>query len=47
MSITASQLDIRTEPPARHHKPVFDTYEQPDPGRSFVLVNDHDPEPLY
>jgi len=41
------QLDVRTEPPARRHELIFDTYEQLDPGAGFVLVNDHDPKPLY
>jgi uncharacterized protein (DUF2249 family) len=26
---------------------IFDTYERLDPGAGFVLVNDHDPKPLY
>jgi uncharacterized protein (DUF2249 family) len=40
-------LDVRTEPPARRHELIFDTYAQLDPGSGFVLVNDHDPKPLY
>ncbi len=44
---TDLQLDVRPEPPARRHALIFDTYEQLEPGAGFVLVNDHDPKPLY
>lgn len=41
------QLDVRTEPPARRHELIFETYESLALGDGFVLVNDHDPKPLY
>lgn len=41
------QLDVRSEPPARRHELIFETYTSLDPGEGFVLVNDHDPKPLY
>jgi uncharacterized protein (DUF2249 family) len=47
MTTTDQQLDVRAEPPARRHELIFDTYEQLEPGAGFVLVNDHDPKPLY
>lgn len=47
MSTTDPQLDVRSEPPARRHELIFDTYERLGPGEGFVLVNDHDPKPLY
>jgi len=47
MTTTDQQLDVRAEPPARRHELIFDTYEQPEPGTGFVLVNHHDPKPLY
>jgi uncharacterized protein (DUF2249 family) len=40
-------LDVRTEPPARRHELIFDTYNALRPGEGFVLVNDHDPKPLW
>jgi uncharacterized protein (DUF2249 family) len=40
-------LDVRTEPPARRHALIFDTFERLAAGRDFELVNDHDPKPLY
>ena len=42
-----AQLDVRTEPPARRHELIFDTYGQLTAGGGFELVNDHDPKPLY
>jgi uncharacterized protein (DUF2249 family) len=47
MPATGPHLDVRTEPPARRHELIFDTDEQLDAGSGFVLVNDHDPKPLY
>jgi uncharacterized protein (DUF2249 family) len=40
-------LDVRKLPPARRHSLIFETYDGLRPGGSFVLVNDHDPKPLY
>ncbi|HWH68937.1 MAG TPA: DUF2249 domain-containing protein [Candidatus Sulfotelmatobacter sp.] len=40
-------LDVRTLPPARRHSLIFETFEGLATGGSFVLVNDHDPKPLY
>ncbi len=40
-------LDVRALPPARRHDLIFETYDDLHPGGSFVLVNDHDPKPLY
>jgi len=40
-------LDVRTEPPARRHQLIFESYGSCSPGEGFVLVNDHDPKPLY
>jgi uncharacterized protein (DUF2249 family) len=40
-------LDVRPEPPARRHELIFDTYNALQPGEGFVLVNDHDPKPLW
>jgi uncharacterized protein (DUF2249 family) len=44
---TDSILDVRAEAPARRHTLIFDTYTDLEPGVAFVLVNDHDPKPLY
>ncbi len=41
------ELDVRTLAPAQRHEKIFATYEHLEPGAGFVLVNDHDPKPLY
>lgn len=40
-------LDVRSLPPARRHSLIFETYHGLGAGEFFVLVNDHDPKPLY
>jgi uncharacterized protein (DUF2249 family) len=40
-------LDVRQTPPAQRHPLIFQTFEALKPGKAFVLVNDHDPKPLY
>lgn len=42
-----SELDVRQEAPARRHELIFENYFALSPGEAFVLVNDHDPKPLY
>jgi uncharacterized protein (DUF2249 family) len=40
-------LDVRPIPPKDKHPTIFETFDELDPGGHFVLVNDHDPKPLY
>ena len=40
-------LDVRVIPPREKHPTIFGTFAALKPGESFVLVNDHDPKPLY
>jgi uncharacterized protein (DUF2249 family) len=40
-------LDVRSEPPIRRHGLIFETFDKLDVDAAFVLVNDHDPKPLY
>ena len=47
MPTQEQQLDVRQEIRARRHELIFDTYHALTPGDGFVLVNDHDPKPLY
>ncbi|HEX6339012.1 MAG TPA: DUF2249 domain-containing protein [Jiangellaceae bacterium] len=42
-----TQLDVRPEPPARRHELIFTSYSALAAGQGFVLINDHDPKPLY
>lgn len=41
------ELDVRDLPPAQRHEQIFDAYDELQDGQGFVLVNDHDPKPLY
>ncbi|WP_020659299.1 DUF2249 domain-containing protein [Amycolatopsis benzoatilytica] len=47
MTTASPELDVRQEIPARRHELIFATYGALTAGASFVLVNDHDPKPLY
>jgi uncharacterized protein (DUF2249 family) len=47
MSTQPIQLDARTIPPRIRHPMIFETFDKLPAGGSFVLVNDHDPKPLY
>jgi uncharacterized protein (DUF2249 family) len=40
-------LDVREIPPAQRHPLIFQTFEALAPGEAFMLINDHDPKPLY
>jgi uncharacterized protein (DUF2249 family)/uncharacterized protein YjiS (DUF1127 family) len=40
-------VDVRSLIPAQRHAKIFELVNQLGPGASFVLVNDHDPKPLY
>ena len=41
------ELDVRNLPPAQRHEKIFEEYSGLQRGEMFVLVNDHDPKPLY
>ena len=47
MSAAATELDVRTEAPPNRHKLIFALYQGLGAGESFILINDHDPKPLY
>lgn len=40
-------LDVRSLVPGERHQSIFATYDHLTAGDKFVLVNDHDPRPLY
>ncbi|WP_277542955.1 DUF2249 domain-containing protein [Haloarcula laminariae] len=42
-----AEHDVRELPPAQRHERIFEAYSELDTGTGFVLVNDHDPKPLY
>jgi uncharacterized protein (DUF2249 family)/hemerythrin-like domain-containing protein len=43
----AEVLDVRRIAPPQRHGLIFQTFEALPPGGAFLLVNDHDPKPLY
>ncbi len=49
-AVTASNsnvVDVRSLVPAQRHAKIFQLVNELAPGASFILVNDHDPKPLY
>jgi len=44
---TAEVIDVRSLAPAQRHATIFRMIDELGPGASLVLVNDHDPKPLY
>jgi uncharacterized protein (DUF2249 family) len=41
------ELDVRSLVPAQRHQTIFQRIDEMAFGASFVLINDHDPKPLY
>lgn len=40
-------VDVRPMPPAQRHTTIFRAFDGLASGQSMLLVNDHDPKPLY
>lgn len=40
-------VDVRSIVPPERHATIFQLVDELAPGTSLVLVNDHDPKPLY
>ncbi len=47
MSIATVTLDVRTIPPPGRHPRIFAMLDQLAPGQEMVLINDHEPKPLW
>jgi len=47
MTTTSSDLDVRVIPSPQKHPAIFGRWSALAPGESFMLINDHDPKPLY
>ncbi len=43
----AEILDVREMPPVQRHGFILAEFDRLNPSQSFILVNDHDPKPLY
>ncbi len=44
---SAPVLDVRAMAPRIRHPKIFEAFDALRPGEAFVLVNDHDPKPLF
>lgn len=42
-----NEIDVRSLVPMQRHQKIFELVDELAPGTSFILVNDHDPKPLY
>lgn len=40
-------LDVRRMAPRERHAAIFQTFDALGPSQNFVLINDHDPKPLF
>ena len=40
-------IDVRNLMPAQRHAKIFNLLDALKPGTCLILVNDHDPKPLY
>lgn len=40
-------IDVRDIAPRERHPLIFAAFDALQPGEAFLLVNDHDPKPLY
>ncbi|NKZ02891.1 DUF2249 domain-containing protein [Actinomadura latina] len=45
--VAEGELDVRVLAHGQRHQQIFATFEALAAGTAFVLVNDHDPKPLY
>ncbi len=41
------ELNVIDMPPIQRHPLIFKTFDDLKKGESFILINDHDPKPLY
>ncbi|MBI2308570.1 MAG: DUF2249 domain-containing protein [Rhodocyclales bacterium] len=40
-------VDVRAIPPRERHPLIFGTFDELAPGEALLLINDHDPKPLF
>lgn len=45
--MSVKTIDVRFIPPRERHPLIFETFDRLSAGDSFLLVNDHEPKPLY
>lgn len=42
-----TRLDVRDVPPPKRHPMIHDAFQELDSGEELVVVNDHEPKPLF
>ena len=42
-----NEIDVRSLVPMQRHQKIFQLVDELAPGGKFILINDHDPKPLY
>lgn len=42
-----AKVDVRSIPPRERHPLIFGTFDRLAAGQALLLVNDHDPKPLF
>ncbi|WP_433942891.1 DUF2249 domain-containing protein [Paenibacillus sp. SN-8-1] len=47
MNKYTSTVNATEYPPQLKHKVIFETFDELEPEQSMLLINDHDPQPLY
>ena len=47
MNAPVTTIDVRSIAPRERHPLIFSTFRSLASGDAFLLVNDHDPKPLY
>lgn len=47
MSTDTNTIDVRSMPPRERHPKIFEMFDGLAAGDSMVLINDHDPKPLF
>ncbi len=40
-------VDVREVPPFQRHPMIFETWDKLETGSAMILINDHDPKPLW
>lgn len=43
----SKELDVRDLPPSERHSTIHDAFEEVPSGGELVIVNDHEPRPLF
>lgn len=45
--MSETTLDVREMPPSDRHPEIHEAFDALDGGETLVIVNDHDPKPLF